>query len=145
MIIERLKKEYIPALVKIEEECFGKSAWKYEGFLSEIRNESSLFYCAVEGDEVLGCIAANDALGQGFISKVSVNAKHRSKGIADRLLSFLETEAKNREMFELTLEVRPSNTPAIKLYEKHGFKKLGIRRKFYHDPEEDAMIMTKKL
>ena len=48
-------------------------------------------------------------------------------------------------MFELTLEVRCSNTPAVKLYEKHGFKKIGTRRRFYHDPEEDALIMTKKL
>ena len=145
MIIERLKKEHIPKLLEIENLSFGKSAWKYEGFLSETESENSLFYCACESGDVLGCVGANDALGQGFISKVAVSPDHRRKGIADTLLTFLENEARSRNMFELTLEVRASNTPAIKLYEKHGYKILGTRRKFYHDPEEDALIMTKKL
>lgn len=145
MNIESLKKEHIPELVKTEKLCFGKSAWKYEGFLSETESESSMFFCALRNGEVLGCIAANDALGQGFISKVMVSPEHRREGIADSLLNYLESEALKRKMFELTLEVRCSNTPAVKLYEKHGFKKIGTRRRFYHDPEEDALIMTKKL
>lgn len=145
MRIEALKKEYIPALTAMEKGIFGASAWSESGFESELTNPSAVFLCAVENGEVKGCIAMNDALGQGFISKVMVREDCRRQGLGAALLKKLIAVARERQMFELTLEVRASNVPAISLYESFGFQNLGLRRNFYHDPTEDAVIMTKAL
>ena len=145
MKIDRLKEEYIGALLPIEQSCFGKSAWSREGFESELHKPENLFLCALEEKTVVGCIAADNAAGQGFISKVMVAPQYRRRGVAKALLSALVEFAEAQKMEELTLEVRASNAPAIALYEAAGFEKIGNRRRFYHDPSEDAVIMTKKL
>ena len=75
----------------------------------------------------------------GYVTNVAVLPEYRRRGIAQRLI-FAEFE---NEMDFITLEVRKSNTPAIRLYEKAGFENVGIRPHFYTSPDEDAVIMTK--
>ena len=145
MRIEQLKKEYIPALCEMEEQCFGAVAWNESAFESELDKEDSLFLCAVEGKRILGCAAFNNAAGQGFISKVMVAPDFRRRGVAKSLMEQMSLRAKEKGMFELTLEVRASNVAAIALYNALGFENLGIRRNFYRLPKEDAVIMTKQL
>ncbi len=77
--------------------------------------------------------------GEGYVTNVAVLPEYRRRGIAQRLI-FAEFE---NEMDFITLEVRKSNTPAIRLYEKAGFENVGIRPHFYTSPDEDAVIMTK--
>ena len=145
MRIEQLKKEYIPALSEMEELCFGALAWTQSAFESELNKDDSLFLCAVEGDCILGSAALNNAAGQGFISKVMVAPNVRRRGIAKALMEQMSRLAKEKGMYELTLEVRASNIAAIALYDGLGFENLGTRRNFYRCPKEDAVIMTKQL
>ena len=77
--------------------------------------------------------------GEGYVTNVAVLPEYRRRGIAQRLIS---AQLEN-EMNFITLEVRKSNTPAIRLYEKTGFENVGIRPHFYTSPDEDAVIMTK--
>lgn len=142
MIIENLKKEHISALSEIEKKCFS-TPWSEENFLSEIDNPTSVFLVALDSGEPIGCISANNALGQGFISKVMVSPSFRRQGIGSALLCALCDYAEKNNFFELTLEVRSSNKAAIQLYKKFGFESLGIRKNFYRLPKEDAVIMSK--
>ena len=142
--IDTLKAEYIPALCKIESASFS-NAWTKENFVSELDNPTSVFFVALENGGVLGCIAMNNALGEGFISKLMVSQNSRRRGIGRLLLEKLCVYAEENGMFALTLEVRESNAPAIALYEKAGFENLGKRKNFYRNPKEDAVIMTKEI
>lgn len=141
--IDTLKEEYISALCDIENVSFS-NAWTKENFVSELNNPTSVFFVALNDGEVVGCIAMNDALGEGFISKLMVSEKSRRQGIGRLLLEKLCEYAEEHGMFALTLEVRQSNAPAIALYNKAGFKNLGKRKNFYRNPREDAVIMTKE-
>ena len=143
IVIDTLKKEYIPALCEIEKGSF-LNIWTKENFESELTNPTSVFFVATEKGEALGCIAMNNALGEGFISKIMVKAENRCQGIGLLLLEKLCEYARENKMFSLSLEVRESNYPAISLYEKTGFKNLGKRKNFYRNPKEDAVIMTKE-
>lgn len=141
--IDTLKEKYIDALCEIENASFS-NAWAKESFISEMSNPTSVFFVALKGGEVAGCVAMNNALGEGFISKLMVSKKSRRQGIGFMLLERLCEYAEHNAMFALTLEVRESNAPAVALYEKAGFKNLGKRKNFYRNPKEDAVIMTKK-
>ncbi|MDE6707412.1 MAG: ribosomal protein S18-alanine N-acetyltransferase, partial [Oscillospiraceae bacterium] len=72
------------------------------------------------------------------LTNIAVAPEFRNQGIASKLLKFLLQELKNYHIF---LEVRISNIPAIKLYQKFHFKQVGIRKRFYQNPIEDAILM----
>ena len=84
-------------------------------------------------------------LDEGYISNVAVSPAYRRQGIADKLISQLLKSAEDKELTFVTLEVRQSNIPAISLYEKNGFIKVGQRKNYYDLPKEDAILMTKFL
>ncbi len=78
------------------------------------------------------------------MDNVAVFPQHRGKGVATTLLEALLEEARRRGGEFLSLEVRPSNTGAVRLYEKLGFRREGRRKSFYTDPREDALLLTKR-
>ena len=82
-------------------------------------------------------------LDEGYIDNVAVRPDCRRQGIASALLGAFERFAQAHLAF-LTLEVRASNTPAIALYEAHGFVREGVRKNYYTNPREDAVIMTRR-
>ena len=79
------------------------------------------------------------------INNVAVHPKRRGKGIGTRLLVFLLDHAARRGCREATLEVRPSNEPARRLYEKAGFQAIGQRENYYMDTHEDAVVMSRAI
>ena len=83
-------------------------------------------------------------LDEGYISNVAVTSGARGKGIGSCLLKKLDEYAKEHEIKTISLEVRPSNAPAIALYEKFGYKQVGRRKNFYSHPTEDGLILTKE-
>ena len=95
-----------------------------------------------EDGSVLGYAGLHAVLDEGYIDNVAVRPDCRRQGIADRLLDvFCRFGAANLSF--LTLEVRPSNTAAVALYEKHGFAEAGRRRDYYENPKEDALLLTR--
>lgn len=124
------------AIHEIELECFS-DPWSVNSILEDIeKNEKAKYLVAVKGDELLGYVGVWNILGEGHITNVAVRGEARRRHIADALIEKLCEE------FEVaTLEVRASNEPAICLYEKHGFEKIGIRRGYYENNGEDAIIM----
>ena len=83
-------------------------------------------------------------LDEGYIGNVAVRPAFRRRGVADALLDALDTRASERGLAFLTLEVRAGDEPAIALYRKHGYLRVGLRPGYYADPREDAILMTKE-
>lgn len=130
----------VPEVHRIEEECFSQP-WSEKAFYEELENPCGRTLVAALESEAAGFINVRSVGGEIFINNVAVREGFRRQGVGGRLLSALEKAFPDYEF--ITLEVRESNLPAIRLYEKHGFRQVGKRRNFYEKPTEDALLMTK--
>ena len=142
--LRRLEARDLDEVEAIERECY-PTPWSRSMFDAELRKPSSL---------ALGAFAADDALvGYAFVSRyvdawhvmnVAVIDEYRRRGIASALLERLFDVTATDPRRGYTLEVRVSNTGAIKLYEQLGFEARGVRRGYYTDNREDALIMWRE-
>ncbi len=130
---------YVAELEKI---CFS-APWSATVLEESAKNGTTFFIAEANGD-IAGYIGIDTVLDEGYITNIAVFPEHRKKGIASALLAHTENFAKENKLSFITLEVRVSNSPAIKLYEKHGFETAGKRKNFYINPTEDALILTKR-
>ena len=119
--------------------------WSLNAVSGEITNPMSLWLVALEGDEVLGYIGSQSVLGEADMMNLAVREDARGRGIAVALVDALVSQLRQNGVYRLTLEVRVSNAPAIRLYEKLSFKTIGKRPNYYYHPREDALIMGKEL
>lgn len=142
MKIEKLNSARLDGVIKIENECFSHP-WSRKSFEDALESDASLFYVAVENDEVIGYIGMSAVLDEGYIYNVAVSEKHRRHGVAGALINEIITYAKKNNFSFITLEVRESNTLAQSLYTKFGFVRVGERQNYYSAPKENAILMTK--
>ena len=133
-----MKAQHINEVENIEKICFAH-AWTRADLEAQLTLETSHFAVATLDCEVVGYMGLQIFSGEGYVTNVAVLPEYRRQGIAKMLI---EKQLQN-DMSFITLEVRESNLPAIKLYESCGFENVGIRPKFYTDPTENAIIMTK--
>ena len=135
--------EHLDEVAELEKICFS-DPWSRNLLAESLKDELSAFLVALdEGGHVAGYAGVKVVLDEGYIDNIAVRPDCRRRGVAGQLLQvFLNFAAANRLAF-LTLEVRPSNTPAIALYEKYGFRIAGRRKRYYEHPTEDALIMTR--
>ena len=136
-----MDKSHIKEIAQIEKECFSEP-WSEASFEEELYNPLCSIIVAQRPDgAVLGYAGLHAIMDEGYIDNVAVREDYRGQGIADDLLgAFIRFGQANLAF--LTLEVRPSNAPAIQLYYKHGFVQVGRRKDYYQHPREDAIIMT---
>ena len=139
-----LTKEMVPALSKLEKLCFSVP-WTRAQLISQLPDENHDFIVMEADGEAIAYVGMMYVLDEGYISNVAVSPAYRRQGIADKLISQLLKSAEDKELTFVTLEVRQSNIPAISLYEKNGFIKVGQRKNYYDLPKEDAILMTKFL
>jgi len=142
MIVVPFEEKYISAVAELEKECFSVP-WSENALREELDNEQAFFLVCLENDEVAGYIGIIDICGECNITNVAVSEKHRKRGVASALIKKSIEDAVERNSDFITLEVRKSNTPALNLYTKYGFEKVGERKNFYSHPTEDAILMTK--
>lgn len=140
--IVKLHANHLDELAELEKECFS-TPWSYDSLANELMNPLSVFYVAEVSGEVAGYISMNAISYEGFINNLAVKENFRRHGIGAALVQALCNYAGEHEMTVLTLEVRPSNTAAIQLYEGFGFRQEGERKNFYNNPTENGLIMTK--
>ncbi len=140
--ITPMSDEDIADIAGIEKECFN-SPWSEEGLRSELANEGAHFFTAKKDSKIAGYMGMHIVLDECYIANVAVSPDFRRQGIADALLDNAEKTAREKGCCFISLEVRVSNTPAISLYEKHGYVSIGERKNFYSAPIENALIMTK--
>lgn len=134
----------VMSVYELERECFSVP-WSIKSISEELQNANARFLLAEINGETVGYVGSYFVSGEVYITNVAVKNKYRRKGVAVGLLSELIDLAIEAESEFVSLEVRCSNTPAISLYGKLGFGKIGIRKNFYENPREDALIMTKYL
>ena len=138
--ITRLSEENSAAVAEIEKLCFSKP-WSEATVASEIKSGFSDFFGAFSEEELAGYIGGRTIAGETEIFNVAVAPKFRRKGIAKTLIEkFIETVRK-KDTQVIFLEVRSSNLAAITLYEKCGFVFCGLRKDYYTDPKENALLM----
>ena len=136
-----MDRSHIQAIAQIERECFS-APWSEAMLEEELYNPLASFIVAQRPDgAVLGYAGLHVVMDEGYIDNLAVREDYRENGIGDDLLDVFVRFGKEHLAF-LTLEVRPSNDPAIQLYYKHGFAQVGRRKDYYQMPKEDAIIMT---
>ena len=142
MIITKMTIREVPQVAALEKLCFS-DPWSENSVASELEHDYSLWLVALEGETVVGYIGSQTSYGETDMMNVAVHPGFRRKGIGEQLILALVEELKARECVSLTLEVRSSNTPAIAMYEKLGFTQIGLRKNYYRNPREDALILQK--
>lgn len=139
--IEKMTAEHIPHLAELEKQCFS-TPWSENALAEELDNPHARFFVCIKDGAVCGYIGAHNIVGEVYITNVGVLPSYRGQGIGAMLVGFLKEYSKTENADFITLEVRKSNSVAIKLYNKTGFKVVGERKNFYDNPKEDAILMT---
>ena len=116
--------------------------WSYNVLKQELENDKTKYIIAKEKNEVVGFAGISVIFDEATLNNIVVKKSYRGKGIGGEMLETLIDLCSYMNLKTFTLEVNVENTPAIKLYEKFGFKNLGIRKKYYNNTT-DAYIMTK--
>ena len=143
MMIAKMTADHVSQIAELEKICFS-DPWSENSIAHEIENELSLWLVALDGDRVAGYVGSQSVMGESDMMNIAVHPDYRRQGIAEALVLALVSRLKSEGNYQLTLEVRASNIPAQRLYEKLGFTEVGRRRNYYRAPREDALILQKK-
>lgn len=143
MKTEFITKQDIPEVLWVERDCFS-DAWTEKMFLGELESEHTVYLAAKEDGKIVGYAGAWCVAGDADITNVAVHSDFRRKHIGEKLLDSLIKELIKKNADNIRLEVRKSNIGAIALYEKAGFKQIDVRKNYYQDNKEDALILELK-
>lgn len=138
------KYEDILRISEIEKECFPLEPWSFQMLASSFESETFYGVIAEDGGEVAGYGGITVASDSADIDNIAVTEQYRNSGVATSILSRLINEAQKRGVKKVFLEVRVSNTPAMSLYLKEGFKGAYARTRYYSDGE-DCLVMVKEI
>ena len=135
----------LPSILEIENEAF-TCPWSEKSFLEAFESPHITVYAAVQDD---GSLAGFSCLmrygGEGEILNIAVRTSARKNGIGQQLMDAMLAEGSDDGVLDFYLEVRESNAAARHLYDKNGFEILGVRKRYYSKPVEDAIIMRKTI
>lgn len=136
--------DHLDQVADLERICFS-APWSRNMLAEELDNACAAFLVALDhAGAVVGYAGLQVILDEGYITNVAVRPEYRKQGVASRLLQVFVDFALGNSLAFLTLEVRPSNTAAIVLYGRHGFRTVGRRKNYYEHSREDALIMTRE-
>jgi ribosomal-protein-alanine N-acetyltransferase len=138
--IRRLELQHLDAIEEIERRSY-PTPWSRSMFAGELAKPASMCFGAFDGEQLVGYMIISRYVDAWHVMNVAVDPEHRRRGIASLLLDRLFESTDDGTRRGYTLEVRVSNEGAIKLYEAAGFRARGVRRGYYTDNREDALIM----
>ena len=140
MRIEKITAAHLDDLATLENTCFA-APWGKASLANLCGTLGTGFVCFDDDARAIGYIGAWFAPDEWQITNVATHPDHRRRGVARTLFSALKQAAKAAAVSQLSLEVRVSNVGAVALYEQQGFYRAGVRRGFYKNPTEDALVM----
>lgn len=145
IILREMKLEDLDEVLHIEERTFS-TPWSRNSFEMEITDNllSTYIVAEVEG-KIVAYAGMWIIIDEGHITNLAVDERYKGKSIGNYLLVGLIKQCVNNNIYRMTLEVRKSNDVAINLYKKHGFTEQGIRKNYYADEKEDAIVMWKTI
>ena len=132
----------ISQVAEIERQIFS-IPWSEKAFRNSMESDNTIYIVAKENNNVAGYAGMYLSFEEGNITNVAVNPLSRRKGIGEKIVRDILNRACEKGVRDVFLEVRETNSVAIALYEKIGFKEEGIRKNFYDKPRENALIMWK--
>ena len=135
----------VEAVHKVEVSSFS-DPWSLSAFKSEMKNKLAKYIVAEDEDgKIIGYIGVWYIIDEAHINNVAVHKESRGKGVGNMLMEYLIKRCEEDSISSITLEVRRSNEIAQNLYKKYGFKPGGVRKEYYSDNREDAIIMWKQI
>ena len=143
MNIVPMNEHHVPQIALLERECFA-DPWSQQSIALELHNPLSLWLVAQQGQTLLGYVGSQTCLDETDMMNIAVSPAFRRQGVARALIEALVSALRQRGSRQLTLEVRASNGPARQLYESLGFLQVGLRKNYYRNPKEDALILRKE-
>ena len=143
MMIIPMNESHVAQVAALEKLCFS-DPWSEKSVASELKNPLSYWLVALEGETVAGYVGSQTVIDETDMMNIAVHPDFRRQGIAEMLVEQLVAGLKEKGSHCLTLEVRQSNEPANRLYEKLGFAQIGLRKNYYRNPRENALILRKE-
>ena len=144
-VIRPMTEQDVPTIVAIEEVSF-PVPWSANSFVSELRdNYLARYYCLELSGRIIGYMGLWIVMGEAHITNIAIWPGCRGQGWGEYILKSIMHKLFSAGVQRFTLEVRVSNEPAQKLYTKLGFRAAGVRKKYYSDNQEDAIIMWASL
>ena len=143
MTITNMTNAHVAQIAELEKRCFN-DPWSETSIASELNNRLSSWLVALDGDVVVGYVGSQTVLGETDMMNVAVHPDYRKQGIATELIQTLIDTLSKQGSHSLMLEVRQTNEPAKNLYKALGFETVGIRKNYYRNPREDALILRKE-
>jgi ribosomal-protein-alanine N-acetyltransferase len=138
--IEPMRRTDLEAVLRIDKRCF-PTPWLPGAFLTELSNRAACYLVARCGQEIVGYGGQWVIMDEAHITTLAVAPQHQGRKIGERLLVALIEEAILQHASHITLEVRESNRAAQRLYRKYGFHEAAVRKSYYTDNGENAIVM----
>lgn len=143
MLTRKMQLSDVSEVYKIEVKSFSMP-WSLESFEKEITINKAAHYFVIEvSNKVVGYMGIWKILDEGHITNIAIDPEYRGRRYGAELLKFVLDQMQQVGVESFTLEVRESNEVAIRLYESFGFVTMGVRKKYYTDTQEDALLMWK--
>ena len=135
----------IEPVMALEVELFGNEAWSQTMIWSELAEHTTRHYLVASAEERIVAYAGLCAYPphESYVQTIAVAPDAQGHGLGTRLLAALVEESQRRGCKRLDLEVRADNDAAIRLYERHGFTRIGLRRGYYQPSGVDAVVMRR--
>lgn len=143
-VIRQMTLDDLPEVARCEQELFS-DPWPESIFHEDILSPYSYPHVLEIDNNIVGYAVLWVGVDEGHLTNIAVAKKYQRKSIAKCLLSYILRLAAEMGLTQVILEVRPSNTAAISLYESFGFDKLAVRKNYYRHPAEDCLVMRKVL
>lgn len=140
MVVRRMELSDVEAVYQLSCENFSEP-WSFTSIEKEVSNSVATYFVADLKGEIVGFGGIWHVLDEGEIINIAVAKKYQRTGIGRTLLNQMMTCAQKKKLSVIHLEVRASNEGAKCLYTAQGFKQIAIRKAYYHNPSEDAIIM----
>jgi len=140
IMIERMQSSDVEEVAELDKKCF-PTPWSVSAYATEVQNLSAYYVVARAEGSILGFAGMWLIMDEAHITTLGVDPECRGRKIGERMLVELLDEAFHRGARRATLEVRKQNTVAQKLYEKYGFQTVAVRKAYYADNNEDALVM----
>lgn len=138
MNIVKLEEKHLDDLAEIDK--VSHAPWTKESFKSELTNGVARYFVMEDNGKAVGYIGYWWSFFEVQITFLAVHPDYRRRGIAEKLIDYVSKDCQEQDIETIQLEVRAGNVPAISLYEKCGFVRVGLRPKYY-EGKEDAVLM----
>ena len=138
-----MAERHLDAIAALEKQCFS-DPWSRASVAAELSSEWSFWLVAEEDGTLAGYVGSQLVPPEADMMNLAVAPEFRRQGLGRKLALALFDALRAHSVVSLTLEVRDSNEPAIRLYESLGFRQVGLRKRYYFHPTEDARILKKE-